>query len=208
MTTSLTERLRHRVESNTKRKYVQTEQAMRMKKTRGDASTVDLGAFVVLKVDDRDKSGFVNRGMTGIVVKKSSSGSNSIVVATNSGILASMGRPIYYSPDTYKVMPFATIPEALQVIRDNVMRDGEAYRIEQHEQLTMAGAHSKRYNHATSGRGHCKCKGKCTRACGCRKSKIPCSSSCGCSGTDCGNTFEHKEEDDKEDEMKDEKEEE
>ncbi len=176
--------------NNKKRKIAQSAAAAKMIGTRRTATEVELGAVVTVRVDVRDMSGHTNMGLTGIIVKKLLSGSNSVVVATTSGVLHSLAGPIYYSPTDYKVKKTATIPLLLQEIQEAVWLEGESYTFDHLQMVTMAKAHKKCYPTGStigSGRGKCSCKAKCGPACGCRKKNIPCSSACKCSGTNCGN---------------------
>jgi hypothetical protein len=199
---ALSVRVGLRQESNKKRKNAQTHQGERMIKRRNDATFIELGETVSLLVDERDQAGHTNRGMLGIVVRKSTNGSNSVVVATSSGIISKLrGELIYFAPDKYVARPNATLTDDLVRISDSVKRAGEQYSIEHLPKVTMTVAHMEKYGGSSSGRGQCRCKGgKCGSRCGCLRNQRPCSSSCSCSGHACGNDHEHKKEEEGEEE--------
>ena len=82
--------------------------------------------MVVVKVDQHDQSGHTNRGMLGIVVGRTNTRSNAVIVAMRSGVLCTgiNWTHIYWSTNKYTVLEAATLTPDLEEILDAIQEQG------------------------------------------------------------------------------------
>ena len=169
-----------------KKNKMQTENARKAVKQRGDALIADglgPGAVLTLKVDYRTHSHAA--GLVVIVYKSNDTGA--ALVCCENGVITHDGSAgDYWVPSDKFVVnagskETAVIPPKLQLLRDAILKGEYDY------QRQPRISYSKRHADVTGAISPCKkaicsCKGACTARCGCRRKKFDCTSACGCSG--------------------------
>jgi hypothetical protein len=147
------------------------------------AENVQLGSYVCVRVDKRDRRVNCGQGILGVVIAVTIN--KRIKVWSEEGILSFNGQPAICSPDTYAVLSeFATVPSKLRAMRDQVMAGYRptgpmVSKPEVHLLQNGSWFHMR-----------CACKKQCGASCKCVKNKLGCGSGCGCrlNGFSCSNT--------------------
>ena len=163
----------------------QAQQADNMMKQYVDhVSNVEVGSYVCVRVDKRDRRVNCSRGILGVVLGVTSN--KGIRVMSGKGILSHNGKISVCPPDTYRVLPeFSTVPARMRDIREQILLGNPPVG----PQVTKQEVHL--LENGSWFHLRCKCKTKCGPACKCVKNQLGCTSGCGCrlSGFVCSNAL-------------------